>query len=110
MLVTATLLSGWIIFDWLKNGVTIKPNPNKYSNITEINPNKIKENLIKSTLTIYNVTKEDEGNYTFILYYDPNVLKEYGITDEVVTQTSALVQVINHSKFVINVCLTCMHA
>ena len=88
-----TAMSGWTLFSWLKNGDVIRSNPNKYSNITEINPDKSNENFIKSILTIYNISKEDEADYTCIIYYDPIMLQRFGINDEFSNQTTAALEV-----------------
>ena len=95
-IVMATTLPGWTLFSWvswLKNGDTIKGNPNKYKNSTQINPYKDNDNSIKCIITIYNVSKEDKGNYKLIVYYDGKVLREYGITGEFVHQMTGLLQV-----------------
>ena len=87
--VMATTLPGLTLFSWLKNGDTIIGNPNKYKNSTQIN----NDNSITCILTIYNVSKEDKGNYKLIVYYDGKVLREYGITGEFVNQTTGSLQV-----------------
>ena len=88
-----TAMSGWTLFSWLKNGDVIRSNPNKYSNNTEINPDKSNENFIKSILTIYNISKDDAADYTCIVYYDPIMLQRFGIYDEFSNQTTAALQV-----------------
>ena len=89
----ATAMSEWTMFSWLKNNDTIRSNPNKYSNNTEINPDKADRNFMKSILTIYDISKEDEADYTCIVYYDPIVLQRFGINDEFSSQTTAALQV-----------------
>ena len=89
----ATTMSEWTMFSWLKNGDVIRSNPNKYSNITEINPDKSNENSLKSILTIYDISKEDEADYTCIVYYDPIVLQRFGINDKFSNQTTAALEV-----------------
>ena len=89
----ATTMSDWTLFTWLKNGDTIRSNPNKYNITTEINPDKSNKNSFKSVLTIYDISEEDEGEYTCIVYYDPNVLRNFGINDEFSNQATATLQV-----------------
>ena len=93
--VTATTMYGWTLFSWLKNGDAIAENPNKYSNITEMNPDKSNRNSMKSILTIYDALKQDEAEYTCIVYYNPMVLKQFGIRDEFSNQTTASLQLGN---------------
>ena len=105
--VIATTMSGWTLFTWLKNNDTIRSNPKKYSNITEITPDE-SGNFIQSFLTIYNISKEDEGNYTFIVYYDPSVLKEFGINDKICNLTTAALLVKLHNKCALCLMLVCV--
>ena len=86
----ATTIFDWTSFSWLKDGDTIVTNPNKYRNSAEINSF---NNSINVMLTIYNVSIEDEGNYTLIVYYDSKTLKKYGITGEFVNQITGSLQV-----------------
>ena len=88
--VMATTIFNWTSFSWLKDGDTIVTNPNKYRNSAEINSYKSSINV---TLTISNVSIEDRGNYTLIVYYDSKALKKYGITGEFVNQTTGSLQV-----------------
>jgi len=112
-LTTATSQPGWTMFSWLKNGDTIRPNVNKYKNITEPNPDKSNENSIKSVLTIYNISIEDEANYTCIVYYNPDVLKKFKIDSEFSDQETASLQVnLTSNVYSCYVCLCvcmCMH-
>ena len=89
----ATTMSDWTLFTWLKNDDTIQSNPNKYSIITEINPDKSNRNSFKSILTIYDISEGDEADYTCVVYYDRNVLKKFGINDEFSNRTTAALQV-----------------
>ena len=102
-LVTATTMSDWTLFTWLKNGDVINSNPHKYNITKEINPYRDK---IKSILTIYNISKEDDANYTLIVYYDTDVLMQYGITGDFFNQTTGSLQVNFDNKGMVCVCIT----
>ena len=104
----ATTMSDWTLFSWLKNDDTIRSNPNKYSNITERNPDKSNENFLKSILTIYDISKEDEADYTCIAYYDPKVLKKFGINHEFSNQTTAALQVEQGNVIICVSCILCV--
>ena len=89
-LVTAVTISGWMLFTWKKNDHVINSNPHKYNFTTEINPY---NNSIKYLLTIHSVSKEDDANYTLIVYYNADILKQHGITGDFSNQTTGVLQV-----------------
>ena len=91
-LVTAVTISGWTLCTWKKNNHVINSNPHKYNFTTEINPYK---NSIKYLLTIYTVSKEDEANYTLIVHYNTDTLKQHDITGDFSKQTTGALQVDN---------------
>lgn len=64
----------------------------------EIDPYKNNENSIKPILIIYDVSKEDEGHYTLIVYYNTDVLEKFGIEGHFLNQTTGSVQVDINSK------------
>ena len=107
-LVTAVTIPGWTLFTWKKNNHTINLDPYKYNVTTEINPNKNNTNAIKYTLTIYNVAKEDEANYTLYVCYDIDMLKQNGITGDFFNQTTCALQV--DKKGLVISLLSLMHA
>ena len=113
-LVAAITMSGWTLFTWRKNKDVINSNPHKYNISKEINPYGDNKNSIKFILTIYNISKEDEANYTLVVYYDTYVLEQNGITGKFLSQTTGSLQLVDIdnkgsciSMFVYHPCILC---